>query len=453
MIQIPDKLKQRGIYFVLLESGGKKPLQNGWQKKKIEFDNQELLNHLETNGNYGVLGGGEKNLLIVDFDNQKVQEEVINKIPETFTVKTGRGMLHKYFTSDKCNSFKIFDEDMNTLADIQGEGKQVVGADSIHPNGNKYEIVDNSDIAFIPYSELKAIMMEYDKKVKKEKIIPEQNKDYVKDDFLDLLKSSISMEDVLSSFGIDTSKNPTNCLFHSSTGGKCLGFNKEVCHCFHCDDGWNIFSFVKQAKNTDFKGALEYLSNLGGFGKEFEESRRTFLESIKQSKEGEKKRIKDECLGFIKDKKWGEATEIIVEYIEENFHIYTTKDDLKSEMWIYKNGIYLPQGKSEIKGIMRDILDKWYSAFIYNQVINKIEPDTFIDNKDFFINSNISEIPLENGILDIFSRELKPFTPKKIFFNKLPVEYNKDAVCLMIDKFLGDVLVSVCLKIIDLKRQ
>lgn len=296
-IEIPDKLKQKGIRFVLVEKGGKKPFQQGWQNKVIGFDNVELLSHLNSNGNYGVLGGGEKNLLLLDFDNEKVQNEVVPLLPKTFTVRSGSGLLHKYFFSDKTDSFKIFDEEMNTIADIQGEGKQVVGAGSIHPNGNKYELVDDSEIAFMPYAELKAILSKYDKKPKKEIKQPQFEKPKVdlEDDFLDTVKSYVSIAQVLSDFGIDTTRNPTACPFHSSKGGKCLGFNKDTAHCFHCDGSWNIFSLVKDYKKCDFKETLEYIAKLGGLEKDLEESKKKFLD---------KKKTKEiSGLGIFSDKK------------------------------------------------------------------------------------------------------------------------------------------------------
>jgi len=133
-IQIPKILQKENINFVLLEKSGKKPFQKDWQKKEIKFNNIELQNHLKNNGNYGIRGGGKNNLVIIDFDNKEVQEKVIKNLPKTFTIKTGSGLLHKYFFSDNSESFKIFNEELETLADIQGEGKQVVGAGSIHPN-------------------------------------------------------------------------------------------------------------------------------------------------------------------------------------------------------------------------------------------------------------------------------------------------------------------------------
>lgn len=439
---IPENLKIKGINFVLIEKSGKRPFQKEWQNKNISYDDIELIEHLDGGGNYGVMGGGEKNLIIIDFDNEKVQDAVCKKLQQTFTVKTGSGKLHKYFYSDKCESFKIFDEQMNTLADVQGIGKQVVGPNSIHPNGNKYEVIDDSEINFIPYSEVQALLIPYDKKPKKENREYEKPKNILTDDFLDKLKASISMESVLDSFGVDTSKNPTQCPFHESKGGKCLGFNYDTAHCFHCDGSWNIFSFVKDIKKCDFKEALNYLANLSGMEDELEKNKRKFLDNLKDSEESRMKEIRYEFLSLTagREKKWSEATELLVDYIRDKTYIYTTKEDLNSEVWIYRGGIYKSQGRSEIKILLRELLKQFYSQYIVNLVIAKIESDTFIEQEEFFFKSYPNEIPVLNGILNVFTRELKPFTPEKVFFNKIPVEYDPNAQCPKIEKFLEDVM-------------
>jgi len=437
---IPQQLQQKGIRFVLLEKSGKRPFQKEWQNKTIEYDSPELIEYLQLGGNYGVMGGGEKCLIIIDFDNVEVQNKIVPLLPKTFTIKTGTGKLHKYFFSDRCESFKIFSEEMNTLADVQGEGKQVVGAGSTHPNGNKYEVFDNFDIAFINYAEIKALLTPFDKKPKKEEKQFEKPKLNIQDDFLDTLKFSLSMSDVLSSFGINTSINPTACLFHSSSGGKCLGFNRETAHCFHCDGSWNIFSFVKQAKNCDFKEALDYLSNIAGLENELEVSRRKFIDNLKAQQNDKEKDLKEQYLELIKDKNWNDASEMLVVWLLENNYFYTTKDDQKSEMWIYKEGIYVPQGKSEIKELLRKLLGNWYSAYTYNLVVAKIEPSTYIDADTFFNKNYVNEVPVLNGILNVRSRELKPFSPEKVFFNKLPVIYDPHALCPRVEKFLSEIL-------------
>lgn len=276
-MSIPDQLCKDGIRFVLLERGSKKPFQQAWQTKNIPFNDLELNLHVKQGGNYGVMGGGKQNLLIVDFDSQRVQDELLSKLPPTLTVKTGSGMMHKYFFSDKGESFKIFDGEMNTLVDVQGEGKQAVGPGSTHPNGNKYEMIDDKPIAFITYAELQAMILPYDNKPKKVKEKQwEAPKEYRHDDLLEQLKRSIGMEKLLADFGVDTAKNPTSCPFHSSKGGKCLSFNNEVAHCFHCDGGWNIFSFTQEMKKCDFKAALEWLCDKYDFSEELRLSRQEF---------------------------------------------------------------------------------------------------------------------------------------------------------------------------------
>lgn len=444
---LPERLKERGVRFVLLERGGKRPFQNEWQNKTIEFDSLELQEHISLGGNYGVMGGGIKNLIVIDFDNSDLQNKIVPKLPKTLTVKTGTGKLHKYFYTDKAESFKIFDEEMNTLADVQGEGKQVVGCGSIHPNGNKYILLEDNEISFIPLAEIKALLLPYDRKPKKQQSMQEKEKTEkmrvdVQDDFLNTIKNYLSMEEVMSSFGIDTSRNPCACPFHSSKGGKCLGFNRETAHCFHCDGSWNIFSFVKAMKNCDFSTALEYLANLAGLSDELEVSKRKYKESVRNVEQDKKRQIRTKFLELTagKEKKWASATELLVDYIKEKNYLYTTKDDVKSEVWIYKDGIYVSQGKSEIKSMLRELLGEWYSQFIYGLVIAKIEPDTYIETQNFFSHNYVREIALENGILDIFTRELKLFTPEKIFFNKMPIEYHPEAKCPQIDKFLNDVL-------------
>lgn len=441
---IPKQLRQEGIYFVLLEKSGKRPFQQEWQNKLIEYDSQELLEHLENKGNYGVLGGGLKNLIIIDFDNEKIQEEVCKKLPQTFTVKTGSGKIHKYFFSDRSESFKILDEDLNTLADVQGIGKQVVGANSIHPNGKKYEIIDDSDIVFIAYSEIRAFLIPYDKKSKKEKKELVMAEEITTNDFLEKLKSFIKMDDILENFGVDVSKNPTSCPFHSSKGGKCLGFNNETAHCFHCSGSWNIFSFIKQIKNYDFKEALQYLAGLAGMEDELDKSKKDYLQTLTNTEKERQVKIKRQFIELVagKEKKWAIATELLTFYIKSKVYIYTTKEDINSEVWIYKEGIYVPQGKSEIKILLRELLEDWYSQYILNLVIAKIEVDTFIDAAGFFGKNYKGEIPVRNGILNIFSRDLQPFSPEKIFFNKMPVNYDSSAQCPQIEQFLSGVLGS-----------
>ena len=150
--------------------------------------------------------------------------------------------------------------------------------------------------------------------------------------------------------------------------------------------------------------------------------------------------IKNNIKNLILSRQEDLASEEITKLILEDHHIYTTRDGIKSEIWYYLDGIYVPNGRSLIKEITREILEDAYTAQRVNKVIVKIEADTQIEHDEFFKNESIDEIPIKNGILNIFTREITPFSPERIFFNKLPIEYNKDATCNNIKKFFGDVL-------------
>lgn len=130
----------------------------------------------------------------------------------------------------------------------------------------------------------------------------------------------------------------------------------------------------------------------------------------------------------------------MVNYIENNYYIYTTREDKGSEMWIYEDGIYIPNGKSRIKEIIRKIMKEYSSMIFQNQVINKIENDTYIDSNTFFNTNYKYDIPVQNGVLNVLTRELTEYNPNKIFFNKMPVTYVLNARCPLIDKFLSEVL-------------
>lgn len=135
-----------------------------------------------------------------------------------------------------------------------------------------------------------------------------------------------------------------------------------------------------------------------------------------------------------------QATENIVEMIENHEFIYTIRGDDVTEMWIYREGVYVPYAKTYIQEYVRNILGEVYTTHICNQIISKIEADTFIDSKNFFSNNIIEEVPVMNGILNIYTKQLNPFDPKKIFFGKLPVTYKKDVLCPTIMKHFQTVL-------------
>ena len=255
---IPERLQKDDFCFVLLKYRDKIPFEKEWTINPYKHNDQKLLKHIEENGNYGV-ACGYGNLIVLDFDNKEIQDLICSKLPDTFTVKSGSGMLHKYFIIDKPESFKILDDNKNTLIDIQGKGKQVVAPGSTHPNGTIYTVIDDTEISNITLVELKAIFGSYlPKQIKKP--IRGEKEDVITEE----IKRKVNIRQILNEYGIDTSHNPTNCPLHSSKKGKCLSFGEELWHCFHCDKGGDVFNLVIEVEKFDFIKAKRKLMNLIG---------------------------------------------------------------------------------------------------------------------------------------------------------------------------------------------
>lgn len=164
-----------------------------------------------------------------------------------------------------------------------------------------------------------------------------------------------------------------------------------------------------------------------------------FLDKIMKQRE-QSTSLKEQVLSLLHRKCFDEATEMLVKELEEKNFIWTTKLDQKQEMYIYMDGIYEPNGETNIREQLRNIMEENYNEWLCNQVLTKIRADTLINPDKLFKEVNVSEIAVANGVLDINEMELKPFTPSKIFLSKLPVEFNIEAKCPLIDKFLSEVL-------------
>lgn len=148
------------------------------------------------------------------------------------------------------------------------------------------------------------------------------------------------------------------------------------------------------------------------------------------------------CIQYIATRQEDKATELASTIIKENNFFDSIKQDKITEIWYYNEGIRKPNGESHIKEKCRKIFGEAYTPQRANKVIAKIEADTFINAELFFKKEqeNIWEIPTQNGILNIKTRELSPFTPEKYFFNKINASYIPNTECPKIKKFLSDVL-------------
>lgn len=147
-----------------------------------------------------------------------------------------------------------------------------------------------------------------------------------------------------------------------------------------------------------------------------------------------------ECLLVNQEKTL--LTELIAKAIEKELYIYSVRDDKSTEIWVYKNGIYVPQGRTYITEQCRKILKENITTYLLNAILLKVQSDSYIEQEEFFKNRYPYEICVENGILNLKTKELSNFNPEKIHFIKIPVKYDPEAICPNIDIHLKTVLKS-----------
>jgi len=398
MVIIPQQLQSEKIKFLLVAKKEKYPIEKRWQENNnYLFDSSKLQQHINEGGNYGVLCGN--NLIVIDADTDKLRTLVEDYLPSTFTVQTSKGYHYYYFT-EGFNQKKVLKDGNEHLGEIQNTGSFVVGPNSIHPSGDTYKSINTEKINNLSLEKINKVLKQY---FSAEKI----NKEV-------LLKGTKQ--------GLRNSS-----LFRIACSFREKKLTQE-----------ETFAAIKNINTKNNPPLPEHeikiiVESAYSYSKEKEIQKRKDLNEFQK-----------ELYILIIEKKMDEVTEKIVNYLKKTHYIYTTRDDEKSEMWIYHEGIYIPEGRTRLTEEVRQLLGKIFKKHTVNNILLKIEADTGIDKDEFFESAtkNIDEIPLKNGLFNIRKNELNEFSPKKIFFNKLPITYDPKAVCPNIDQHFKDVLKS-----------
>ena len=129
-----------------------------------------------------------------------------------------------------------------------------------------------------------------------------------------------------------------------------------------------------------------------------------------------------ENLLMERDVRKGVVNSTICEFLLRNFSFKTIKMEENSECFMYRDGIYAKVAFTFVDSIVFDILQTAYTKYSTTQVMDKIKVQTYINENEFYCHDP-ELIPVQNGVLNVVTRELSPFSPKLYFFSKLPVVY------------------------------
>lgn len=439
---IPARLQRTDLRFCLILRGKKAPFEQGWQETaNYVYNDPRLLSHLSSGGNYGIVCGFG-NLAVVDCDSSEVVTAVETDLPETFTVKTGRGNKHfYYFVEGMTDPIRMRDKEgkaaIGHLGDVQFTGKQVVGVNSIHPNGHRYEVEKDAPIATIKISQLRAALADFikdDTETEKMEETAELSKgglDFGTLNISDVINTSglkkkgsafqgahpVHGSDTGSNFRIDTAKNLWSCYRHS-TGGGILSLIAVVNGVMDCQD-----ARPGGLRGDKFKAAVEVAKTKHGL---------KVVERQRKKKSGSDK----------EGKSHGElADELMTDYIFK-----TMKDTLEIYRYNPEDGIYHNDGERVIE---QDVVSRTpdVTTHFTEQVKFTIRAKTYTDREKF--DNDPKKLHLKNGIFNIDKMEVEPFSPDILSTVAIPVTFDATKDCPASKKFIAEVLMSQDIPIIQ----
>jgi len=164
---IPEQLRE--CRFIMVKARDKPAIEKGWQTMaNYAYDDPRLLQHIANGGNYGVMPDGGVCILDADQTDRLMELGVLDRLLETFVVRTGRKDgygSHFYIRCPDAPAEKFILRDPETradLGDLRGSGHKsfCVGPGCTHPSGGRYEVVNDAPLLEIPWSELKVLVVD-----------------------------------------------------------------------------------------------------------------------------------------------------------------------------------------------------------------------------------------------------------------------------------------------------
>lgn len=120
--------------------------------------------------------------------------------------------------------------------------------------------------------------------------------------------------------------------------------------------------------------------------------------------------------------------------ITMNCHVKTDAVSDLLYFYDYEKGVYDRNGDARLRTVIENSLGNENREHRTNETIFLCHSKT-LTTIEFSV-----KIAVENGLLDPKTRKLEPFTPSEFVTSKLPVQYDKNANCPEIKKFLSEVL-------------
>lgn len=144
-----------------------------------------------------------------------------------------------------------------------------------------------------------------------------------------------------------------------------------------------------------------------------------FDEWLKKKNFTEKQKIKilkEDVTTALLMKNVSKARDLIVTHIMSTKYIKTEREDENSIMYIYQDGIYVPNARTYIREFVEQICGAGFTKHLSNEIISRIEAQTYINAEELYAVKEPFMIAVQNGIINLKTKELLDFNPEMFFF-------------------------------------
>jgi len=161
----------------------------------------------------------------------------------------------------------------------------------------------------------------------------------------------------------------------------------------------------------------------------------------------------EESNPYIKFGKFGPY--VVIDNVVHDFlgerEIATIYNRRGEDCWTYDKltGLWQLNGREVIKTQVEEMIGTYSKIKVVNEIYEKIKRQTAISREDFYNDDNPNLICLKNGVLNVKTKKLKPFSPDYKFKSKLDIAFKPTATCPKINKFLTEVFYKEDIPIIQ----
>jgi len=438
MIELPEQLKNDEFRFIRIAKGTKRPQNKDFlNTQNFKWSDKEFQSYLKTATAYGVLCG-HGNLAVVDCDAQEVAQDILLKLPSTYTGVTGSGGIHAYFIIPDLDKKIVMQTKEKHYGEVQFTSTYVVGLKSKHPNGKTYNVKTDKPIATITKDSLLSVIKPYlPKEIKFVKVSGSKGLD------LDISRMAYNIS------GLDKDSNNEYGLqgahpIHGSDGGTNfrIDVDKNVWTCYRCGTGGDAISLIGV-----LKGFMDCKDCVPGFFSS-EKGKEAFKKILAVASEygytDEELNKRDDIFSlFEKSNKGTVAVEKIVDYIKGKCTFITVKDATgrQPHLYVYEDGYYQLNGEDYVIAVIKDMFSGIpFKALYKNEIMDYIKTENIVDREDISPPKNF--INFNNGVYDLITNKLLPHSPKFYFLYKIPWNYNPKAKCPKIMHYFQTTLSS-----------